>query len=254
MLMVLRIMVGLAVIACALPSEAQPLSVAAAADLQAVLPALVRQFESTSGRTVRLTFGSSGNFFSQIENGAPFDVLLSADIDYPRALVADGKADGGSLYAYGVGRLVLWTRHGSGIDVARGLQVATDPTVQRIAIANPAHAPYGRAAIAALAAAGVHDEVRGKLVLGENVSQAAQFVRSGNAQLGLLALSLALSPALKETGRYALVPSTLHPPILQGAVIVSASREKTLARQFLDFLQTVGATTQLRAFGFEKPE
>ena len=254
MLTALRVLLALAAVTSAIPSEAQPLSVAAAADLQAVLPTLVRQFESASGRSVRLTFGSSGNFFSQIENGAPFDMLLSADIDYPRALVADGKADGPSLYAYGVGRLVLWTRRESGIDVARGLDVATDPAVQRIAIANPAHAPYGRAASAALTTAGVHDKVRAKLVLGENVSQAAQFVQSGNAQLGLLALSLALSPALKTTGRYALVPAAAHPPILQGAVVVSASRHKALARQFIDFLKTEGATAQLRAFGFEKPE
>lgn len=254
MLTAIRALLALAVVATATSADAQPLSVAAAADLQVVLPALARHFESASGRTVRLTFGSSGNFFSQIENGAPFDVLLSADIDYPRALVTDGKADGPSLYAYGVGRLVLWTRRGSGIDLERGLAVATDPAVQRIAIANPSHAPYGRAAIAALASAGVHDAVRGKLVLGENVSQAAQFVQSGNAQLGLLALSLALSPALQAAGRYTLVSAGAHPPILQGAVVVSASRNKALARQFIDFLKSESAVAQLRAFGFERPE
>lgn len=254
MLTTVRALLGLAVVATAISADAQPLSVAAAADLQVVLPALVRHFESASGRTVRLTLGSSGNFFSQIENGAPFDVLLSADIDYPRALVADGKADGASLYAYGLGRLVLWTRRGSGIDLERGLAVATDPAVRRIAIANPAHAPYGRAAIAALSAAGVHDAVRGKLVLGENVSQAAQFVQSGNAQLGLLALSLALSPAMQAAGRYTLVSAGAHPPILQGAVVVSASRNKALARQFIDFLKSESAAAQLRAFGFERPE
>jgi molybdate transport system substrate-binding protein len=235
-------------------STAQPLSLAAASDLQVALPEIARQFESVSGHPVRLTFGSSGNFYSQIKNGAPFDVFLSADIEYPRALIKDGKADASSLYSYGVGRLVVWARHTSGVDLRRGIEVTTDAAVRRIAIANPAHAPYGRAAIEALTAAGLHDRVRAKLVLGENVSQAAQFVQSGNAQVGLLALSLALSPALEQAGSYALIPDTLHRPILQGAVMVTASRHTALARQFLDFLESEPAVALLQAAGFAKPK
>ena len=129
---------------------AQSLTVAAASDLQSALPAIVAQFEKDTGQQVRLTFGSSGNFFAQIENGAPFDIFLSADIDYPRRLEGSGQAERGSLYEYATGRLVLWTRHDSGIDVRRGLAVLTDVRVRRVAIANPEHAPYGRAAVAAL--------------------------------------------------------------------------------------------------------
>src|SRR5207247_1743245 len=138
-----------ALMACGAAS-AQPLTVAAASDLQSALPAIVSRFENDTGQRVRLTFGSSGNFFSQIQNGAPFDVFLSADIDYPRRLEASGEAERGSLYLYATGRIVLWTRNDSGIDVGRGLPVLADARVHRIAIANPEHAPYGRAAVAAL--------------------------------------------------------------------------------------------------------
>src|ERR1700733_13523113 len=126
---------------------AQNLRVAAASDLESALPAIVSQFEKDTGQRVGLTFGSSGNFYTQIENGAPFDVFLSADIDYPRRLEAARQAEPGSLYEYATGRIVLWTRNDSGIDVRQGLKVVTDGSVRRIAIANPEHAPYGRAAV-----------------------------------------------------------------------------------------------------------
>src|SRR5262245_34559913 len=128
----------------------QGLTVAAASDLQAALPAITSQFEKETGQRVRVTFGSSGNFFAQIQNGAPFDVFLSADIDYPKRLEAAGQAERGTLYEYATGRIVLWTRKDSGIDVTRGLAVLADERIRRIAVANPQHAPYGRAAVAAL--------------------------------------------------------------------------------------------------------
>jgi molybdate transport system substrate-binding protein len=233
---------------------AQPLAIAAASDLQAVLPELAQQFEAQEGRPVRLTFGSSGHFVSQIAQGAPFDLFLSADVEYPRALVASGRAEQDSLYEYAVGRLVVWSRHDSGVDVGRGLMVLDDAAVRRIAIANPQHAPYGRAAIAVLETAGLHARLRHKLVLGENVSQAAQFVQSGNAQAGLLALSLALAPALQRTGRYALVPESAHPPIHQAAVVITGSRNAALARRFLEFLKSGPVVARLRAAGFARPE
>src|SRR5215471_18209395 len=149
---------------------AQELRVAAASDLQAALPAIAAQFEKTTGHHVALTFGSSGNFSTQIENGAPFDVFMSADSDYPKRLEQAGLAERGSLYEYATGRLVLWTRNDSGIDVTRGLAALADARVRRIAIANPTHAPYGRAAVAAIRHESLYDRVQSKFVLGENIS------------------------------------------------------------------------------------
>ncbi len=233
---------------------AQSLTVAAASDLQSALPAIVAQFEKDTGQQVRLTFGSSGNFFAQIENGAPFDIFLSADIDYPRRLEGSGQAERGSLYDYATGRLVLWTRHHSGIDVRRGLAVLTDVRVRRVAIANPEHAPYGRAAVAALRHERLYERVQRKFVLGENISQAAQFARSGSAEVGLLALSLALSPTLKSSGTYVDVPESWYPPIEQAAVVLASSRQKALARQFVDYLKKPESVRILQSYGFAVPQ
>jgi molybdate transport system substrate-binding protein len=234
-------------------AEAQTLAIAAASDLQAALPAIAAQFEKDTGQKVTLTFGSSGNFFAQIRNGAPFDVFLSADIDYPRQLERAGAAERGSLYAYATGRLVLWTRKDSGIDVRGGLSVLADGRVRRVAIANPEHAPYGRAAVAALRHEGLYEQVKGKFVLGENISQTAQFAQSGNATVGLLALSLALAPALEGAGTYVEIPADFHPPIEQAAVVVAASRQKALAQQFVDALKKPSVAQILQSYGFGVP-
>jgi molybdate transport system substrate-binding protein len=233
---------------------AQGLTVAAASDLQTVLPAIAAQFEKDTGQQVRLTFGSSGNFYAQIQNGAPFDVFLSADIDYPRRLEAAGQAERGSLYQYATGRLVLWTRTDSGIDVRRGLAVLTDPRVRRIAIANPELAPYGRAAVAALQHERLYDSVRAKFVIGENISQAAQFAQSGSADVGLLAHALALSPTLKSSGTFVEVPDSAYPPIAQAAIVVASSRQKSLARQFVDYLKKPETVRVLQSYGFAIPQ
>jgi molybdate transport system substrate-binding protein len=233
--------------------DAQALRVAAASDLQSVLPAIAQRFEQQSGVRVQLTFGSSGNFFSQIQNGAPFDVFFSADLSYPQQLDAAGLAEPGTLYQYAVGRLVVWVRRDSDLDVSRGLQLLADPRVKRVAVANPDHAPYGRAAIAALEHERLTATVRPKLVLGENVSQAAQFVHSGNADAGILALSLAMSPALTPIGQYREVPADFHAPLQQGAVIVKASQQKDRARRLLAFLQQPDTKQQLQAGGFAMP-
>jgi molybdate transport system substrate-binding protein len=239
-------------LACQL-AAAQSLTVAAASDLQTVLPALVATFEKETGKTVTLTFGSSGNFSTQIENGAPFDVFLSADIDYPRRLERAGLAERGTLYEYATGRLVLWTRQDSGIDIRQGLSVLTDARIRRIAIANPEHAPYGRAAVAALRHEGLYERVQAKLVMGENISQAAQFAQSGGADVGMLALALALSPALKSSGTYVEIPESLHPPIEQAAIVLASSRLKPLARQFVDYLKTPESVATLKSYGFAVP-
>ena len=226
------------------------LTVAAASDLQAALPEVIRTFERHSNATVTVSFGSSGNFFAQIQNGAPYDVYLSADIDYPRRLIASSHADASSLYQYATGRLVLWTRKESGIDIRGGLRSLTDARVMRVAIANPKFAPYGRAAEAALRHEKIYDAVRGKLVLGENISQTAQLVDSGNASVGIISLSLAVGPALRARGTYMEIPAAAHPPIDQAAVIVSASSRKPLAREFLDYLKRPDITEHLHKFGF----
>ena len=226
---------------------------AAASDLQAVLPTLAARFEQQTGVSVRLTLGSSGNFFSQLQNGAPFDVFLSADLDYPERLIAAGLGLRDSLYAYATGRIVVWARKDTGLDLRRGLQALTDPRVRRIAIANPAHAPYGRAAVAALRHERLYDAVKSQFVLGENISQTAQFVQSGNAEAGILALSLALAPALKRSGVYIEIPATFHPPIRQGAVVLTASRHQASARQFLEFMKRPDIAQLLRDSGFGAP-
>ena len=248
---------GALAIACLLlrcrPGAAQNLTVAAASDLQTALPAIAAQFEKDTGQKVTLTFGSSGNFFTQIQNGAPFDVFLSADIDYPRRLERAGLAERGSLYEYATGRLVLWTRNDSGIDIGQGLIVLADARVRRIAIANPEHAPYGRAAVAALRRQQLYERVREKFVFGENISQAAQFAQSGGADVGVLALALALSPMLKSSGTQVEIPESLYPPIEQAAIVVAASRRKTLARQFVDYLNKSESVRVLQSYGFAVP-
>lgn len=235
-------------------AQAQDLTVAAASDLQSVFPTLAERFERETGHAVKVTFGSSGNFFAQIQNGAPFNLFFSADIEYPRQLESGGQAEAGTLHEYTLGQLVLWSRKSTGIDVTRGLRVLTDSRVTHIAIANPDHAPYGRAAVAALQHEQLYDSVRAKLVLGENISQAAQFAQSGNAEVGILALSLAVAPALRESGVYVVVPSSFYPPIEQAAVVLSTSHNKDLARQFIAFLGRPEIARVMQDSGFLPPQ
>src|SRR6266850_534284 len=232
------------------PAAAQNLTVAAASDLQSALPAIAVQFEKGSGHKVTLTFGSSGNFYTQIQNGAPFDVFMSADIEYPRRLEQSGLAERGSLVEYATGRIVLWTRNDSGVDLRSGLAAVADSRVKRIAIANPAHAPYGRAAVAALRHEQLYDRVRSKFVLGENISQTAQFAYSGNAEVGIIALSLALGETLKNSGTYVAIPGSFHPPIEQAAIVVARSPRKALARQFVDVLKQSATVKLFQSYGF----
>jgi molybdate transport system substrate-binding protein len=228
----------------------QELTIAAAADLQSAMQEIAARFEKTTGANVKMSFGSSGNFFSQIENGAPFDLFFSADIDYPKKLEAAGLATPGSLYQYATGKIVLWEPKSSLLDINRGLNVVDDPSLRKFAIANPAHAPYGRAAQAALRNAGLWGKVASKLVLGENISQTAQFVQSGNADAGILALSLVLAPGMKDQGRYFEIPQDLYPPLQQAGVILSHAQHKELAARFMDFLKTDENKSLLKQYGF----
>lgn len=237
------------------PAEpTQEPTIAAASDLNAALPEVAALFEKATGKRVKLTFGSSGNFAQQIQNGAPFEVFLSADEGYVQKLAAAGKTDGdGALYA--TGRIGLFQPKGSPIKADGELKdlaaAVKDGRLQKFAIANPEHAPYGRAAMEALQHAGLWDAIQPKLVLGENVSQATQFATSGSAQGGVIPLSLALTPQVQAAGTFELIPADWHKPLRQRAVVLKGSGET--ARAFYDFLQKPEARAVLKRFGFTLP-
>ncbi len=237
------------------PSPAPPLRVAAAADLRYALDELVAAWTTAHPETpVEPTYGSSGSFFAQIGQGAPFDLFFSADVDYPRRLVEAGLADGSTLRLYAVGQLVVWVPRGSALDVeAVGPRVLADPSVRRVAIANPEHAPYGRAAMAALEHLGLLEVVGPKLVFGENVAQAAQFVDSGNADAGIIALSLARAPTLAGRGRFVLIPLDAYPRLEQGAVVLAETDRAAAARAVLDFVLGPEGRAVLDRYGFLLP-
>jgi molybdate transport system substrate-binding protein len=232
---------------------AQEITVAAAADLQFAFQDVAGRFQKDTGHAVKLIFGSSGNFFAQIQNGAPFDLFFSADINYPQQLEAAGLAEPGTLYEYAMGRIVVWTPTDSKVDLGHGMQSLLDPNVKKIAIANPEHAPYGRAAVAAMKHEGIYDQVSSKLVLGENISQTASLVISGGADVGIVALSLAVAPSMKSKGRYAEVPTDAYPAIEQAAVVLKSSPNKEIARQFMAYIKTPEIQRILRDYGFTVP-
>jgi molybdate transport system substrate-binding protein len=231
----------------------QPLAVAAAANLKPALDELVQAFQAgRPGATVRVTYGASGAFFAQIRSGAPLDLFFSADREYPQKLVAARLASEEVVYA--VGRLALWVPAGSRLDLERrGLAALADPAVRKVALANPALAPYGRAAEAALRAAGVLDAVRPKLVLGTSVAQAAQFALTGAADAALLPRSLASSPELAAVGRSVPVPDALSPPIEQSAVVLEGARAPALARDLLAFVRGAEGRRILARHGYALP-
>ena len=237
----------------AAPKPCGTITVAAASDLTYAMNEIAANFEKATGCTVRLSMGSSGNFLTQIENGAPFDVFFSADIAYPKKLEAEGLAAPGSTYLYAVGKIVLWTRKDSRVDVSKGFATLRDPAVRKIAIANTEHAPYGRAAEEALRRSGVYESVKDRFVLGENISQTAEFVESGNADAGIVALSLVLSPTMKDKGRAWEIPENLYAPLRQGAVAVGAATNPQGARQFLDYIKLPATAALLERYGFALP-
>jgi molybdate transport system substrate-binding protein len=230
---------------------AQEISVAAAADLQFAMQEVAARFQKETGKTVKLTYGSSGNFFQQLQNGAPFDVFFSANLDYAKQLEAGGLTVPGSYYEYAQGKIVLWVPNESKVDVSGGLQALLNPAIQKIAIANPQHAPYGQAAVAAMEKEKIYDKVKDKLVLGENISQTASFVMSGSADAGIVALALALSPNMKDKGRYKEIAADDYPAIRQACVILKSSKNQEMARQFVEFIKTAAIGDVLKSYGFE---
>jgi molybdate transport system substrate-binding protein len=230
---------------------AQEITVAAAADLQFAMQDIATRFQKETGKTVKLTYGSSGNFFQQIQNGAPFDIFFSANLDYAKKLDAAGLTEPGSYYQYAKGKIVIWVPKESKLDLTSGMKALLDPSVKKIAVANPQHAPYGQAAVAAMQSQNVYEKVKDKFVLGENISQTASFVVSGSADVGIVALSLALSPNMKDKGRYVEVPADEYPAIEQACVILGSSKNKETARQFLAFIKTSAIADVLRSYGFD---
>jgi molybdate transport system substrate-binding protein len=248
-----QIIALLAVFLAGSNARAQAVKGAAAADLKFATAELAAKFEKQSGAKLDVTYGSSGNFLTQIQNGAPFDLFFSADSEYPKKLEATGLAEHGTLREYAVGRIVIWTPSDSQINAAKdGWKSLLDPRVNKIAIANPEHAPYGRAALAAMKEAGIYEQVKDKLVYGENISQAAEFVQSGNAQVGIVALSVAMSPAMKNGNRWE-IPADSYPAIKQAAVLLKASKNKDTARRFLEFVNGPQGREILQRFGFTVP-
>lgn len=229
--------------------------VAAASDLKFALDEVVELAEEQHpGLAVSVTYGSSGTFLQQIENGAPFDLYLSADLAYPQQLVDAGLADEDDLFRYAVGRLVLWVPEDSPLDPDEGLAVLEDDRVGKVSIANPEHAPYGVAAVAALRDAGVYDAVAPRLVMGENVAQAAEFVQSGNADAGIVAKSLVLSDPLRDVGAWFELPLDSYPRVDQGGVVLAGAADPDAARTLRGVLLGGAGTDVLARYGFTLPE
>ncbi len=247
----LRVLFVACSVLVATSAHAEKITIAAAADLKFAMDEIVTGFKkSQPGSDVEVIYGSSGKFNTQIQQGAPYDIFFSADIAYPRELAKSGLA-ASVVKPYAVGRIVLWS---NSMDAAKmTLASLADPKITRIAIANPKHAPYGKRAEEALQAAGLWDKVQSKLVFGENIAHAAQFVQTGNAQVGVIALSLALNPELSKKGGYYLIPDKLHTPLEQGFVITKRASGNVLARKFADYVAAKPVRAIMTKYGFVLP-
>lgn len=232
-------------------ARAEKITIAAASDLKFAMDEIIYGFNKTQpGHEIAVVYGSSGKFHTQIRQGAPYDLFFSADIDYPRELAGMGLA-ASAVKPYAIGRIVLW----SNVRDASKMTIASlnDAKIIRIAIANPKHAPYGKRAEEALQASGLWGSLQSKLVFGENISQAAQYVQSGNAQAGIIALSLALLPEFAKNGGYYLIPDNLHKPLEQGYVITKQGANKPLAKQFSDYIGSKESRGIMKKYGFMLP-
>lgn len=234
-------------------ASAQTLYIAAAADLVYCLEVLNRQFKQQYPQAqLKVTTGSSGHFFAQIQQDAPYEVYMSADIRYPKQLIAENVADGQSLFVYAIGQIALWTNKPQ-VAVSQGLSILTQTNIKRIAIANPEHAPYGQAAKAALQQAKMWQAIQPKLVLGENIAQTLQFVQTQNADVGVVALSLLRAPQLAGQGQYWLIPAHFYPPLEQAMVVTKRGKNNPLAYDYLKFIKSPSAQKILADYGFLAP-
>jgi molybdate transport system substrate-binding protein len=234
-------------------STRQTLHIAAAADLQPVLPPLLAEFEAQAGIHAEASYQSSATLATQIINGAPFDLFMAADLSFPQRVIAAGLSEETEPITYARGTLVLWARNDGRIHNL-SMDSLKDPALKSLAIANPEHAPYGRAAQAALQRLGLYDALKPKLVIAENIAQTAQFVESGNAELGLISLTSAVTPRLRSSGQYVLVRPDAYQPILQGAVILKRPSGTQPAHRFLDFLASAPVRQQLETAGLAPPK
>lgn len=246
-----RTLLLIGLLGLALSAHAAKVTIAAAADLKFALDEIVTRFKQAyPGDEVDVIYGSSGKFHTQIQQGAPYDLYFSADIAFARQLAQKGFA-ASAVKPYAFGRIVLWS---TSLDASRmTLASLTDPQIARIAIANPRHAPYGQRAEEALRAVGLWQQVEPKLVYGENIAHTAQFVQTGNAQVGIIALALAVSPELARQGGYWLIPEQLHQPLEQGFIITRRASGNALARRFADYIDSSAARAVLTRYGFVLP-
>ncbi len=251
-MMFTRIAVIILLLLSSASAHAESINIAAAADLKFALDEIISGFNREhTGDQIQATYGSSGRFHTQIRQGAPYDMFFSADIAYPRELAKSGLA-ASEVKPYGLGRIVLWS---SSMNAARmTLASLNDPMIKRIAIANPKHAPYGKRAEEALRAAALWEKLQPKMVFGENISQTAQYVQSGNAQIGIIALSLALGPELAKTGGYFLIPENLHAPLEQGYIITRRGADKPLVKKFAQYIESKKARSVMARYGFKQPD
>ncbi len=239
------------ILLCASMAQAEKITIAAAADLKFAMDELVAAFKiANPADEIEVIYGSSGKFHTQIQQGAPYDLFFSADINFPRELAKNGFATS-EVRPYAVGRIVLWS---SSLDAAKmTMQSLIDPQITRIAIANPKHAPYGKRAEEALRASGLWEKIESKLVYGENIAQTAQFVQTGNAQVGIIALSLAVTSELASKGGHYLIPDDLHEPLTQGHIITKRAAGNALAHRFVDYMGSTAARMVMTGYGFVLP-
>jgi molybdate transport system substrate-binding protein len=248
---VFRRLLVLALLIVPMCSHAQ-LKIAAAADLQPVLPAVIDQFEKQSHLKVDASYASSATLATQILNGGPFGLFLSADLSFPQKVVDAGLADSTAPIPYARGTLVLWARKDFPVQPL-SLGSLRSAGLHTLAVANAEHAPYGRAAKAAIEKLGLTETLKSKLVVAENIAQAAQYADSGNADAGLISLTSALTPRLSADGQYVIVPEDSYPLLLQGAVVIKQSPEAAQAHGFLDFLLSPAIRKQLAERGLKGP-
>jgi molybdate transport system substrate-binding protein len=246
-----KILIFICALVLSMSAYAEKINIAAAADLKFAMDEIVAKFREVNAKDdVDVIYGSSGKFYTQIQQGAPYDLYFSADIAFPRELAKSGFSFS-EVIQYAIGRIVLWSATMEANKMS--LDSLTSSKISHIAIANPKHAPYGKRAEEALRASRLWERVEPKLVYGENIAHTAQFVQTGNAQVGIIALSLALNPALANKGGYWLIPDTLHAPLEQAFIITKRAQGNDLAKKFADYMRSSATRTIMTKYGFVLP-